>query len=362
MVFGSKIRDYFSMVFMLAGIALLALACNRNKAGGTVPAKTQNQDQLEIVFINDGHVAPYHVAWLSGFEDAIKAYDKELGNVSGHWLSAEGSLEKMAQQIETTINEKPDIMFVNAINVAAVESFVRAAQNDGIVWVAVHSPMDSADYSFILGDDLNGYAQGMAMGALSGGEPMKIGIMLGQAGNPSGEARRQGILKGLEQWDNIEVVAEQPADWDTVKAQSIAENWFTQFPGLSAISGVTDAYLYPSLAIAQNNGIETVTFWGYDGDIPILEQMKGPDAKVKADILLSGTREGWNFVQMAYRIHKGEKLEKTYNFYTPLVLTKENYQLALENGFPSDIPVFDVGKALDVAQNGYLEFGPDSIQ
>ncbi|WGK69101.1 sugar ABC transporter substrate-binding protein [Candidatus Haliotispira prima] len=338
------------------------MACNKKQADAGEAAASEAADQLEIVFINDGHVAPYHVSWLAGFEDAIVEYNNKFGGVSGHWLSAEGSLEKMTQQIETTINEKPDVMFVNAINTSAVEPFVRKAQEAGIVWVAVHSPMDSADYNFILGDVDNGYAQGMAMGALSKGQPMKVGIMLGQAGNPSGEARREGILKGLAQWDNIQVVSEQPADWDTVKAQTIAENWFTQFPDLSAISGVTDAYLYPSLAIAQNNGIENVTFWGYDGDLPILEQMKGPDAKVKADILLSGTREGWNFVQMAYRINRGETLEKTYNFHTPLVLTRENYQIALENGFPSDIPVFDVVKALEVAQNGYLEFGTDSIK
>ena len=318
-----------------------------------VPAKA-----LDIVFINDGHVAPYHVAWLGGFEDAIEAYNDKFGNVTGHWLSAEGSLERMIQQAEATINEKPDIMFVNAINTEAFEPLIEKAQADGIVWVAVHSPMDSADYSFTLGDVVNGRNQGLAMCALSGGEPFQVGIMLGQAGNPSGEARRAGILEGLEACDNVEVVAEQPADWDTVKAQAIAENWLTQFPDLDAISGVTDAYMYPSIAIAANSGRD-LQFYGYDGDIPILQQMQ--DGPVMADILLSGTREGWNFVQMAWRISKGEELEKVYDFFTPLVLTEENHQKALENGFPADIEVYYVDQALEVAEKGYLEFGPDSV-
>ncbi|BCL73519.1 putative ABC-type sugar transport system,periplasmic component [Vibrio nigripulchritudo MADA3029] len=322
---------------------------------------TLADEGLDIVFINDGHVAPYHVAWLSGFEDAIKAYDKEFGNVSGRWLSAEGSLEKMLLQVETTINEKPDVMFVNAINVDAFEPLVKKAQDAGITWVAVHSPMESADYSFTLGDVTNGYNQGRALGALLEGD-VTVAIMLGQAGNPSGEARREGILKGLSHYPNVKVVAEQPADWDTIKAQSIAENWYTKFPKLDAISVVTDGYLYPSLAIAQNRGIDNITFWGYDGDIPILQQMKANNSPVKADILLSGTREGWNFVQMAYRIHKGETVDKVYDFYTPLVMTKENHDKALKNGFPKDIVVYDVDKALEVAQYGYLEFGPDSVK
>lgn len=323
-----------------------------------------DEGTLDVVFINDGHVAPYHVAWLGGFEDALKAYDEAFPDlkVTGRWLSAEGSLEKMIQQTEVTINEKPDVMFVNAINVDAFEPLVAKAQADGIVWVAVHSPMESADYSFTLGDVVNGTNQGMALCALSGGEPYKVGVMLGQAGNPSGEARREGVLKGLATCDNVEVVAEQPADWDTVKAQSIAENWLTKFPDLNAISGVTDAYLYPSIAIAQNSGRDGISFFGYDGDIPILQQMQGPDAKVKADILLSGTREGWNFVQMAHRIHKGMELDKVYDFFTPLVLSEENHKIALANGFPEDVKVYYVDQALEVAEKGYLEFGPDSVK
>lgn len=319
-------------------------------------------DALDVVFINDGHVAPYHVAWLTGFEDAIKAYDEAFADVAitGRWLSAEGSLEKMIQQTEVTINEGPDVMFVNAINVDAFEPLVARAQAAGITWIAVHSPMESADYSFTLGDIVNGTNQGMAMCALSDGEPYKVGVMLGQAGNPSGEARREGILAGIATCDNVEVVAEQPADWDTVKAQTIAENWLTQYPDLNAISGVTDGYMYPSIAIATNSGNTDLEFFGYDGDIPIIQQMQ--DGNVMADILLSGTREGWNFVQMAYRIHNGETPDKVYDFFTPLVLTEENHQRALANGFPEDVQVYYVDQALEVAANGYLEFGPDSVQ
>lgn len=317
---------------------------------------------LDVVFINDGHVAPYHVSWLGGFDDAIESYNDEFGNVNGHWLSAEGSLEKMIQQIETTINEKPDIMFVNAMNADAIQPLIQKAKDKGITWVSVHSKIPGSNYNFLLGDVENGYNQGLAMCALSEGKPMTVGLMLGQAGNPSGDARRDGILKGVSTCNNVEIVAKQPADWDTVKAQSIAENWFTQYPELNAISGVTDAYLYPSIAIAQNNGKKNISFYGYDGDIPILKQMLVPNAQVKSDILLSGTREGWNMIQMAYRLDRGDKLEQDYNFFTPLVLSKENYKIALANGLPKDVIVYDVNKALEIAQKGYLEFGTDSVK
>lgn len=352
--------------FAVTGALLFAAACSStpSDAGASDGASSDGggaDDALSIVFINDGHVAPYHVAWLGGLEDAIKAYDEKFGNISGKWLSAEGSLEKMLQQTETTINEKPDIMFVNAINPTAFEPLVKKAQDAGIVWVAVHSPMDSADYSFTLGDVANGTNQGMAMCALLP-QDAKVGIMLGQAGNPSGDARHEGILAGLDTCSGkIDVVAEQPADWDTVKAQSLAENWYTQYTDLAGISGVTDAYLYPSIQLAQTSGRTDVSFFGYDGDTAILKQMAGADAQVKSDILLSGTREGWNFVQMAYKIWKGEAVDKVYDFYTPLVMTDENKAIAIENGFPADADVMSLDEAIDVSENGFLEFGPDSV-
>ena len=318
-------------------------------------------DTLEIVFINDGNVAPYHVAWLGGLEDAGAAYDEAFGNVEARWLSAEGSLEKTIEQAETTINENPDVMFVNAIDTEPFVPLIAEAQEKGITGIAVHSPLEEADYSFTLGDIANGYHQGLAMCYLLD-EGAQVGIMLGQAGNPSGDAREEGINQGLaECGDKIEVVGRQPADWDTVKATSISENWYTQYPELAAISGVTDAYLYPSIANAQSMGEDDVVFFGYDGDEAILQQMI--DGPVMADILLSGTREGWNFVSMATNIAVGNPpAEQVYDFFTPLVLTQENHEAMLADGFPEDVPVYYVEDALDVAVNGFTEFGPDSVE
>lgn len=317
-------------------------------------------DKLEIVFINDGHVAPYHVAWLTGLEDAGKAYSEAFGNVETSWLSAEGSLEKMIEQTEATINDNPDVMFVNAINTEAFVPLIAEAQDKGITWIAVHSPMEEADYSFTLGDDANGYHQGLAMCYLLD-DGAQVGIMLGQAGNPSGDARHAGIMKGLAECEGkIEIIGEQPADWDTVKATSISENWYTQYPDLAAISGVTDAYMYPSIANAESMGRDNVKFFGYDGDAPILEEMV--DGNVMADILLSGTREGWNFVSMATNIAVGNPpAEQVYDFATPLVLSQANYDAVLAEGFPADVPVYNVEDALDVAVNGFKEFGPESV-
>ena len=312
-----------------------------------------------IVFSNDGHTNPYHVEWLSAFEDALKAYNKEFGNIEGYWVSA-SRIEEQYEQVSAEIEKGVDILFVNAMSIEAMTPLVKKAQKKGITWVSVHNNIASADYNFILGDFENGYNQGMALATYFKGEA-KIALMLGMRANTSGDARQAGILAAVKQFPNIEVLAQEPADWSTSKALMIAEKWYSKYPDLDALSVVTDTYLYPAMEVAKDNGLEDLSFFGYDGDKKILTEMKG-EGRVKADILLSATREGWNFVQLAYKIANNIPVEKDHLFYTPLVLSDKTYEVCRENGFPDTIEVININRAIELSDNAFQEFGPNSVK
>jgi ABC-type sugar transport system substrate-binding protein len=321
-------------------------------------SETFSQDKVTIVFANDGHTNPYHVEWLAGFESALKAYNKEFGNIEGYWLSAT-NLEDQLLQIEKEIEKDVDILFVNSINVEAFRPLVKRAKEKGIIWISVHNHMEFADYNFALGDFDNGLKQGLALGAYYNGNA-KIAIMLGMRGNTSGEERLRGILTGLSNYPEIDVLAQEPADWSSAKAIGISERWYKQFPSIDAISVVTDTYLYPAADIAKKMGLSEVNFFGYDGDLEILNRMKNSKS-IKSDILLGANREGWSFVHLAYRIYKKLPVEKIYNFYTPLVLSKDTYKRCLKNGFPKNIKVITPNEAINLSKKGQLEFGPKNF-
>ncbi len=312
-----------------------------------------------VVFCNDGHTNPYHVEWLAGFEDALQLYNKELGGINGYWRSA-FNLEIQLEQVNEEIEKGVDILFVNPIELGNFIPLIKKAKEKGIIWVSVHNYMKEADYNFLLGDLENGYNQGLALATYFNGNA-KVAIMQGRRGTISGEERVQGILKAFAKYPNIEVIAQEPADWNSSLALNIAEKWLNRFPELDAISTVTDTYIYPSKQLAKEFGRDDLLFFGYDGDIDILNSMK-TDQIVKADILLSANREGWNFVQLAYKLANNIPIEKIYNFFTPLVLTKETYSICLKNGFPRDIKVYFVEDALELAKNGKLEYGPQTIR
>ena len=57
--------------------------------------------------------------------------------------------------------------------------------------------------------------------------------------NTTGQARAKGSREGLEACV-MNIVAEQPADWDTIKAQAVTENILTGNPSIKAIFASND--------------------------------------------------------------------------------------------------------------------------
>lgn len=314
---------------------------------------------LTIVFSNDGHTNPYHVEWLSAFEAALNAYNAEFGNIEGYWISA-SRIEEQYEQVLAEIEKGVDILFVNSMSVEAMTPLVKKAQAKGIIWVSVHNKIPTSDYNFILGDYENGYHQGLALATYFNGKA-KVALMLGMRANTSGDARQEGILTALRQFSDIDVVEQEPADWSTSKALMVAEKWYSKHPNLDALSVVTDTYLYPAMEVAEDVGLNNIAFFGYDGDTKILEEMN-TRGRVKADILLSATREGWNFVQLAYKIANNIPTNKNHYFYTPLVLHDKTYEICRKNGFPETIEVITPEEAIYLSKKAFLEFGPDSVK
>lgn len=322
------------------------------------PLPTEQPKAMTIVFCNDGYTNPYHVEWLAGFETALTAFNDKFGGMNGYWKAA-SNLEDQLEQVRDEIEKGVDILFVNAISVDAIRPLVKKAQDKGIIWISVHNYLDIADYNFVLGDFENGHNQGLALATFFNGKA-NVGIMAGIRGMQSGEERLQGILTALRQYPDIKVLAQEPADWNTAKALNIADDWLGKYPNIDAISVVTDTYIYPAMKIANYLGRDDIYYFGYDGDKAILNIMEDSGV-VKSDILLGARREGWNFVQLAYKIINNIPVPKISNFHTPLVLTDETYQKCLSNGFPRDIKVLNVYEALKLANSGAVEFGPDSI-
>ena len=77
---------------------------------------------------------------------------------------------------------------------------------------------------------VNGYNIAKALFDSMGGEG-QIFVVQGLLGNTASNARYEGLQKALEEYPNIEVVADDTANWNTDEALALVETWLTQYPG-----------------------------------------------------------------------------------------------------------------------------------
>ena len=81
---------------------------------------------------------------------------------------------------------------------------------------------------------VNGYNIAKALFDSMGGEG-QIFVVQGLLGNTASHARYEGLPTALEEYPNIEVVADDTANWNTDEALALVETWLTQYPDVGGI-------------------------------------------------------------------------------------------------------------------------------
>ncbi len=148
-----------------------------------------------------------------------------------------------------------------------------------------------------------------------------VAILQGIITQSTGQARAKGAHDGLSAC-GLNVVAEQPADWDTAKAQTAMENILTGNPDLKAVFASND-----NMALGAVQAIESA---GMTGKIVVVGFDANPNA---AQAVLDGTMAatvaqnphnmGALGVENALKVKHGETIDPIIDTGTVLV-TKDN--------------------------------------
>ena len=68
----------------------------------------------------------------------------------------------------------------------------------------------------------------------------KIAHIGGQPGHTGAQARQQGMMNILKNYPNMQLVDDQPGNWDLATAASLTESFLNRFPDLNAIFADND--------------------------------------------------------------------------------------------------------------------------
>lgn len=144
----------------------------------------------------------------------------------------------------------------------------------------------------------------------------KIAHIGGQPGHTGAQARGQGFWNLVNKYPDIEVVDDQPADWDVTRAADLTESILNRHPDLKAIFADNDDMALAARQIVENAGLdEQVLIGGVDAMPPAIEAVR--DGKLVGTARNSANRiHGWAVLAGAYAATVGlEQARQDIPFY-----------------------------------------------
>ncbi len=264
--------------------------------------------------------------FVQNISNAITQRAEEIGSeVSLVMQDAEGDISKQLAQAEAMITQKVDAIILNAVDVEGSAPIVNMAMDAGIPVVECNTLTDNADEAtcYVGSDDVDaGRIQAEFLKTVLKPDA-KIAYMMGPIGVSPQIYRKEGIEKYLLEGSEIEVVAEQTANWKREEALALAENWLTSYQDLDAIVCQNDDMALGALEAVEAAGrSDQVIVVGIDAIADALVAVK--DGRLASTVFQDAAGQGAGSLDAALEAAK-EKLMKMDDIMIPFVLvTKDN--------------------------------------
>jgi ribose transport system substrate-binding protein len=270
----------FAALALSAGVAACGDDNNDNTAA--TPTATANEEQAASSGASDVKVAFSAPAadhgWLKALSDNAKSEAKKLGLDMTVNDSATTSAEQ-ADQIETLIQSKPDVLVVLPNEGEPLTPVAQKAMDQGIQVINIDREFSSpsAFHTVIGGDN---YGIGVQAGNYFADQLKCSGNVVeiqGIAGISVTEQRSKGFADQLKKRcnDGIKIVAQQPADFVPDKGLSVMENILQKNKDIDAVY-THDDDMGEGVASAIENAGRDKEMWmtGAGGSKAVMEKIK----------------------------------------------------------------------------------------
>ncbi|GEP40027.1 sugar ABC transporter substrate-binding protein [Nocardioides psychrotolerans] len=204
----------------------------------------------------------FYVAEVAGIKDeaAKQGYEVKI-------VSANNDSSAQVKQVNDLLTQQIGALIFTSQDSTAAAAGVRAANQAGVPVIAVDQrPEEGAGdlATYIATDSVKAaYELCTWMFEQIGGEG-EIAILHGVLGSTAEIQRTEGCEKALAENPDIEVVAEETANWDETEAFKATQNILTANPNLAAVFGESDAMAMGASKAAKDAGKEIFSV-GIDG-------------------------------------------------------------------------------------------------
>ncbi|MCF4138414.1 substrate-binding domain-containing protein [Streptomyces sp. Tue 6430] len=204
---------------------------------------------------------PFFVQIQSG----AKAEAKKLG-VDLTVTDAQNDASQQANQLQNFTSSGYDAIVVNPVDSDAAGPAVRAAGKADIPVVAVDRGVNKATTdTLVASDNVSGGELAARTVAEKLGGTGRIVILQGQAGTSAARERAEGFAKGLKAYPGIQVLAQQPADFDRTKGLDVMSNLLQAHPDVQGVIAANDEMALGAIKALGSKAGKSVQVVGFDG-------------------------------------------------------------------------------------------------
>jgi ABC-type sugar transport system substrate-binding protein len=301
-----KLKKLIATLCILT-LMVLALAGCSSKEDSSSDGKS-NSGSLKIGFMNTNLSNEFQVAMLDAAREKAEELGIELVEQDG-----QGDAAKQVSQMEQLISQKVDAIVMAPYDKDACAPAVTKAKEAGIPLIIVNSTVNNMDQALAYVGSDDKVAGEMAMTKLAeeiGGKG-EIMMIRGPIGNSAEVGRTEGVNTVLEEYSDISIVVDEPADWDREKAMKLMEN---KLQGDSNIVGVMAQN--DEMAIGAQKAIEAA---GKQDTIKVIGIDAIPDAltaveqgKLIATVFQDARGQASKALEVAVAAAKGETIDSEY--------------------------------------------------
>ena len=275
----TKYHFYLTIVLALAASALTTLALMVTASTPMVQAQEATEEAMadseamapafKILAVEKTLINEHWQIMAKGYEEAAKLYGLTIDVVS---VPTESDTAAQLDLVESALAKGYDAIAVSPISPNNLNPALAKASEMGIPIVNVDEviPEDVAkDAGINIATRIssnNYYAGVLAANYMLENLPegSQVAVIEGIAGNSSGTARRDGFVETIEASGALEIVANQSADWDRAKANSVTTNILQANPDLKGIYFANDTMALGGMEAVEAAGSEGLILIGTD--------------------------------------------------------------------------------------------------
>jgi ribose transport system substrate-binding protein len=272
-------REFLKTVALGTAALGAGLAGSEILSSSTGRAHAATDKKLKMAFIEFmPHTVP--AAWSKGIEDVLS----KQGNIDYQLLDGQAKVEVQISLMDTQINDGANVIFLQPVDSVAIGPSIAKAKRAGIPVITLNIDAVEDHAAHV---EMSHYAGAMdiakTMGASMGGKG-KVAILNAPPGIIIRDQRTNGFVDGLKKYHpDIQIVADQPADWDRKKAQDVITTILAAHPDITGVFGVNDSMALGAVDVAKQKGIlNKLVIFGDDGEKDALESIEAGE--------LSGTQ------------------------------------------------------------------------